>query len=164
LYFSRHFLYIIEVSPKEAKMKKWLILIPVLVMGLSVLACGSISPPETCGDEIGGVADETLFGEYFESMELVNANTWQPGAQGENGMEFAEGEALLIMFDARTEVQVRACIQHTVGGGEIAFDDSVSFQAGSNEFQIGSFVPGPYVIRIIVGNTLVKNFQFVINE
>lgn len=145
-------------------MKKWLILIPVMILGLSVLACGSISPPETCGDEIGGVADETLFGQYFESMELVNANTWQPGIEGENGTEFAEGESLLIMFDARTEVQVRACIQHTVGGGEIAFDETVSFPVGSNEFQIGSFAPGTYVIRIIVENTLVKNFPFVIVE
>jgi len=143
-------------------MRKLTIALPVLVLTLSIIACGTFSPPESCGDEIGGTADEVLFGQYFESMELVSANTYQPGTQGENGVEFAAGEPLLIMFDAKTDVEVRACIQNTVGGGEIAFDQTTSFLGGENEFQVGTFESSNYVIRVIVEGVLVKNFQFVI--
>ncbi len=141
-------------------MKKYAYLFSALTLTLSILACGSFSPPESCGDEIGGTADEALFGQYFESMELVNANTWQPGTQGENGVEFAAGEPLLIMFDAKTDVEVRACIQNTVGGGGIAFDQTSSFSSGENEFSLGVFEPSSYVIRVIVDGVLVKNFPF----
>jgi hypothetical protein len=140
-------------------MKKLIIILPVLLLALSALACGSASPPESCGDAIGGTADETLFGQNFASMELVDANTWQPGAAGENGAQFGQ-EPLLIMFDAKSGVDVRACIQNTRGGGKLAFDQTVSFSAGSNEFPVGSFEPGTYVIRVIVDGVLVKNFPF----
>ncbi|MEW6092999.1 MAG: hypothetical protein AB1531_03440 [Chloroflexota bacterium] len=141
-------------------MRKFTLVLPVFVLTLSVLACGSFSAPESCGDEIGGTADDVLFGQYFESMELVSANTYQPGTQGENGVEFAAGESLLIMFDAKTDVEVRACIQNTIGGGEIAFDQTSSFISGENEFSVGVFEPSNYVIRVIVDGVLVKNFPF----
>jgi hypothetical protein len=142
-------------------MKKWIVILPVLLLVLSILACGSASPPESCGADIGGIANETLFGDNFASMDLVNANTWQPGASGDNGTQFAK-EPLLIMFDARKNVDIRACIQNTQGGGKIAFDETSSFKKGSNEFQLGDFEPGSYVIRVIVDGVLVKNFPFEI--
>ncbi|MCX6035500.1 MAG: hypothetical protein NTV38_11085 [Chloroflexi bacterium] len=145
-------------------MKRANLLLLIFVLVLSILACGTFSPPETCGEDLGGTADEALFGRYFESMELVSGNTWQPGAEGESGMQFPAGESLLIMFDAKSDVQVRACIQHTVGGGKMAFDQTSSFQNGENEFQVGTFEPGPYVIRVIVNGTLVKNLPFSINK
>jgi hypothetical protein len=133
----------------------------LLVLGISMLACGSFGPPESCGENIGGVADETLFGQYFASMELVSANTWQPGEQSENGMIFPAEEPLLIMFDAKSDVEVRACIQNTAGGsGKLALDQALPFLTGTNEFPLGAFQPGGYVIRVIVENTLVKNFPF----
>ena len=141
-------------------MRKFTFVLPVFVLTFSVLACGSFSPPETCGDEIGGTADEVLFGQYFESMELVSATTYQPGTQWENGVEFTAGEPLLIMFDAKIDVEVRACIQNTVGGGQIAFDQASSFTSGENEFSVGVFEPSNYVIRVIVDGVLVKNFPF----
>ena len=140
-------------------MKKLTLLLPVLLLAVSILACGSFSPPEDCGEGIGGTADEALFGEYFASMDLVDANTWQPGPEGENGRQFGQ-DPLLIMFDARSDVEVRACIQNTVGGGKLAFDETQSFAAGSNEFQVGAFEPGHYVIRVIVDGVLVRNFPF----
>lgn len=143
-------------------MKKLTFILPLLALTLSALACGSFAPPENCGDEIGGTADEALFGQYFESMELVSGETWQPGSQGENGIEFAEAESLLIMFDAKTDVEVRACIQNTQGGGNLAFDQTTAFSAGENEFPVGAFEPGGYVIRVIVDGVLVKNFPFYI--
>jgi len=118
-------------------------------------------PPASCGDTIGGVADETLFGQYFESMELVSANTWQPGTPGEQGMDFPVDEPLLIMFDTKAEVTIRACIQ-VPGRGDLAFNETVTFAEGSNEFNMGAFDKGGYIIRVIVDETLVKNFPFSI--
>jgi hypothetical protein len=140
-------------------MKKLTIVLPILFLVLAALACGSFSPPEDCGAGIGGTANEALFGDNFASMELVDANTWQPGDPGENGVQFGQ-DPLLIMFDAKGDVTVRACIQNTQGGGKLAFDQTASFSSGSNEFQIGSFEPGNYVIRVIVDGVLVKNFPF----
>ncbi|KAF0106783.1 MAG: hypothetical protein FD146_2375 [Anaerolineaceae bacterium] len=141
-------------------MKKLPLILPALLLALSILACGSFSPPESCGDEIGGTANETLFGENFESMELVSAGDWQPGAQGENGVQFAGQEPLLLMFDAKADVDVRACIQNTQGGGQLAFDQTAFFSEGTNVFPVGAFEPGNYVIRVIVDGALVKNFPF----
>ncbi|MBM3153429.1 MAG: hypothetical protein FJZ96_14700 [Chloroflexi bacterium] len=143
-------------------MKKLISTLPILFLILSALACGSFSPPEDCGEGIGGTADEALFSQYFESMELVRASDWQPGTPGENGVEFAEGENLLVMFDVKSGVEVRACIQNTQGGGQLAFDQTSSFSEGSSEFPVGSFDPGAYVIRVIVDGALVKNFPFTV--
>jgi len=145
-------------------MKRENLILLIFALVLSILACGTFSPPESCGEDFGGTADEALFGRYFESLELVSGNTWQQGVDGESGMQFPVGEPLLIMFDAKSAVQIRACIQHTVGGGKLAFDQTSSFQTGENEFQIGTFEPGPYVVRVIVDGTLVKNLSFSINK
>ena len=96
-------------------------------------------------------------------MDLVDAVTWQPGTSGENGTVFSNDEDLLIMFDAAENVEIRACIQQTVGAGQIAFDQTNAFQSGSNEFALGNFDPGTYVIRVIVDGILVRNFPFQVD-
>ena len=61
-----------------------LIVVSVL-FALTVLACGSMSPPESCGERVGGTADESLFAKHYRSMDLVDEATGQAGAEGEEG-------------------------------------------------------------------------------
>lgn len=133
----------------------------VLALALAALACGSFAPPESCGETIGGTADEAAFAQYFESMELLNQATGQPGSQGEEGMEFASSDALVIRVVSKSEVLVRACIQSRSGGGKIPFDQSMTLPSGEGFFPIGTVPPGTYVVRVIVDDTLVKNLPFV---
>ncbi|MEW6718784.1 MAG: hypothetical protein AB1345_14955 [Chloroflexota bacterium] len=134
----------------------------IAFMVITALACGSFAPPESCGENIGGTADEVKFAQYFESMELVNQSTGQPGQEGEEGMEFAKGDTLAIRVASKSEVAVRACVQSRTGGGKIPFDQTQTLSQGQGTFSIGTLEPGSYVIRVIVNDTLVKNFPFVV--
>ncbi|HSB88947.1 MAG TPA: hypothetical protein VLD63_02860 [Anaerolineales bacterium] len=122
-------------------------------------AC-SFGPPPSCGDNIGGTADTVVFDQYFNSMALVSHATGQTGPEGDSGSQFAQGDQLEIQIDAKSAVDVRACIQPTSGGNKIAFDQTQSMSQGPNVFPVGAFDKGTYVIRVIVGDTLVKNFPF----
>ncbi len=139
-------------------MKTVRLLIVFAFLSTALGAC-RFGPPASCGENIGGVADEALFGQYFESMELVSATTWQPGTPGEQGVDFSIDEPLLIMFDAKSDVTIRACIQ-VPGRGNLALNETQSFSEGSNEFNLGAFAKGSYIMRVIVDETLVKNFPF----
>lgn len=130
------------------------------VLGLLIGAC-SFGPPPSCGEDIGGTADTAAFDKNFTSMALVNQSTGQSAREGENGMEFAQGDNLAIQLDAKSKVTVRACIQPRSGGNAISFDETQTFSQGQGAFAVGAFEPGAYVIRVIVDNTLVKNFPFV---
>ena len=127
---------------------------------LTLLACGPLSPPESCGD-YGGTADEGLFDEYFISMGLFYATSSMPGEIGVEGeIQFNPDAELAINFESVKDVSVRACIQERKGGGKIVFDEVASFPAGEGSFFLGSCTSGGYVIRVIVDETLVKNFPF----
>jgi len=128
---------------------------------LSLLAAGcSFGPPPSCGDEIGGIADASLFDEHFNRMLLVSQTSGQPGPDGDNGVMFAQDEPLVIQTDAKFEVAIRACVQPTSGQDEIPFDQTQTLPLGPGEFPIGTYSAGQYVVRVIVDNTLVKNFSF----
>ena len=131
----------------------------LVILGSLAAAC-SFGPPPSCGDEIGGTADTATFDQYFNSMTLVAKTTGQPGPQGDAGPQFAQGEPLAIQVDARAEVTLRACIQPMGGQKEISFDKTQTLSPGLGTFELGPFEPGTYVIRVIIGNTLVKNFPF----
>jgi hypothetical protein len=125
---------------------------------LSILAAGcSFGPPPSCGDNIGGVADTALFDQYFHSMVLVSQTTGEPGLEGNDGAQFAQGDPLVIRTDAKSEVAVRACVQ---GRDEIPLDQTQTVPLGPGEFPIGSYSTGGYVVRVIVDGTLLKNFPF----
>ncbi len=126
---------------------------------VTATACTS-GPPPSCGEDIGGVADPATFDQYFGAMGLVNRTTGQPGPDGEQGSQFAQADPLAIEADVRAAVEVRACVQPLSGGGELAFDGTRMLGPGSGQVELGAFSPGAYVVRVIVGGTLVKNLPF----
>jgi len=135
--------------------------LPVIVIVLSfVLTSCSFGPPASCGDNIGGTADTTKFDQYFTTMALVNQDG-ETGSSGDNGMEFTAADILELRADTLSDVDVRACVQN-FNGQPIAFDQTSQFTSGASGVSLGSFEQGSYVIRVIVDDTLVKNFPFSI--
>jgi hypothetical protein len=134
-------------------------LVLVVAAGGLASACSG-GPPKGCGDDIGGTADEALFGQHFSSMSLVSQVTGQPGQDSDNGAEFDKADILTIQADAKAEVAVRACVQFRSGGGDVPFDQTRTLAQGPGSLDLGTFEPGSYVVRVIVGGTLVKNFPF----
>jgi hypothetical protein len=130
------------------------VLVIVFITGIILTSC-SFGPPPSCGDNIGGTADTA-------KMNLVYESSGQPGQDGENGMQFSNGEPLIIQVDSKSEVSLRACIQPLSGGKEITLDETTSLSKGSGSVSIGALKTGTYVIRVILDNTLVKNFPFVV--
>jgi hypothetical protein len=132
-----------------------------LMLGLT--ACGSFSPPESCG--VGGTADEAKFAQHFRWMEIVNEATGSPGEPAqEGGSQFTSSNRLTITTDSTNEVSLRACIAERKGGGEITFDKTHDLAAGSGSIPLGSFEPGSYVVRVIVDGILVRNLPFSITR
>ena len=138
-----------------------LVLICALLV-LTVLACGSLSPPESCGEGVGGTADEGVFAEHFSLMELVDEATGQPGPEGEEGPRFASTAALSLAMESLSEASMQICVQERRGGGKVAFNQSLTVPSGAGAAALGTFDPGNYVIRVIVDGILVRNFPFVI--
>jgi len=137
-----------------------LLVVACVVLGLLVSACGA---PESCGENIGGTADEAAYAQRFARMALVNEGTGQPGAADpEGGVQFAAADRLAIQVESLAEVTVRACVQERKGGGKIALNQSQTVGQGEDSFALGSFERGSYVVRVIVDGTLVKNLPFVV--
>ncbi len=135
--------------------------IPLMIC-MVLAACSSFGPPESCGENIGGTADQTKFAQFFTSMQLINQTTGVPGLEGENGAQFAPNDSLVIQVETLSDIPVRVCIQHMGGDNKISFDQTNTLSQGQADFSIGPFELGNYVIRVIVDNTLVKNFPFEI--
>ncbi len=133
------------------------------VLLLSLLACGSLAPPESCGEGIGGSADEATFARYFTQMSLAHSQSGAPGEEDpDGGTRFPSGSALAVQSAALSEVSLRVCVQERKGGGKIAFDQSQDLAPGENSFHVGIFPSGMYVARVIVNGTLVQNLPFSI--
>ncbi len=130
------------------------------ILVISSLAACSFGPPESCGETIGGVADTAKFDQYFSRMAFITQEGME-GTPGDNGVEFSTSDNLELRADVLTDVTVRLCIQGMTSGS-IAFDQTQSFTAGASGMGVGSFEPGTYVMRVIVEDTLVKNFPFTI--
>lgn len=133
----------------------------ILVLVLFAAAC-TFGPPPSCGDTIGGTADTVQFDRYFSGMTLISQATGQAGAPGDDGPQFAQGEDIAIQIESIADVTVRACVQPRTGAKDLPFDQSQTFTTGQGVFPIGSLAPGSYVIRVIVDDTLVRNFPFVV--
>lgn len=132
----------------------------VLAIGMG---CGSFSPPASCGENLGGLADQTVFEQNFSAMQLVNQATGLPGpADSESDASFAQGETVAISYSAVSAGTLRACVQERTGGGGIPLDQTFEFDEGEGTLALGSFEPGNYVVRAIIGETLVRNLTFTI--
>jgi hypothetical protein len=131
----------------------------LLGIGFLLYAC-SFGSPESCGENIGGTADTAKFDQYFIQMALVN-QSGVSGTEGENGMEFTSTDSLELRADTKSDVAVRACVQN-LSKGPITFDETHDLTIGSDGFALGVFETGNYVVRVIVNDTLVKNFPFSI--
>lgn len=143
--------------------KHRLLTVICVALGLIASACGSFSPPESCGEGIGGTADEAKFAQHFTLMELVNEATGQPGPlDAEGGLQFAATDRLAIRTESLAEISVQACVQERKGGGKIPFNQTQTVGQGADSFSLGSFAPGSYVVRVIVDGVLVKNLPFVV--
>ena len=146
---------------KEIEMNKSrIITIIVAVLFLSFSTSCNFGPPPSCGENIGGVANNEVFSTYFSDMVLIDQSTGQTGTSGENGLEFQKSSKLGIQYEAISEVTLRACIQPMGGSSTIAFDQSKALSTGQGQFELDAFESGNYVIRVIVGDTLIKNFPF----
>ena len=138
--------------------KRWYIGVSIILM-LVLTACGSFSPPESCG--VGGTADETKFAQHFTWMEIVNEATGSPGeSDPEGGFQFTSSDPLAITTDNINEVSLRACVAERKGGGKIPLDKTQDLSSGSGSISLGSFEPGSYVVRVIVDGILVRNIPF----
>jgi len=136
---------------------------PAAFLLLTVLACGSVAPPESCGDNIGGTPDEAVFAQHFTAMELVNEATGFAGPpDSESQATFGPAETIAISYSAVGEGSLRACVQERAGGGGIPFDQTSSFVEGEGSLTLGSFPAGTYVIRAIVADALVRNLTFTV--
>lgn len=128
-----------------------------------LVACGSFGPPKSCGEGIGGSADEALFSQYFSSMDLVREATGEtPQETGDNGVIFSREDGLAIAVDAKKAVEIRACAQERTGGGGIPMDKTFPVNSGNGSLPLGEFKSGSYVIRMIVDGKLVRNLTFEI--
>lgn len=127
------------------------------------VACGSLGPPASCGENIGGSPDPSTFAQHFASMKLVNADTGVAGPpDSESEASFGQGETLAIQYSAVSPGSLRACVQERTGGGGIPFDQTHAFASGDGTMSLRSFGPGTYVVRAIVGDMLVRNLTFTI--
>jgi hypothetical protein len=140
----------------------WKIVLVFSLLGLMISACGSFGPPQSCGDNIGGTADQAKYAQSFSSMQLINQTTGLTGTEGENGTQFTSSDNLAIQAGTLSNVNIRVCVQHTDSTKPIPFDQTRTLSQGQTDFSIGQLEAGNYVIRVIVDNILVKNFPFEI--
>ncbi len=134
-----------------------------IVLFLMSLACGSLSTLEDCGEGIDGTADEALFGQNFSFMNLVDAETGERGEDGgEDGRLFDADDSLKISFESKSNVTMRICVQERKGGGKVVLNRSVDYFTGEGGFVLGTFPSGNYIVRVIMGDVLVKNLPFTI--
>ncbi len=134
-----------------------LVFIPILMLML-LSSCRALRPPESCG--LGGFANETAYGLYFDNLDLLDVEG-NPGKPDRDGVpRFDEGQAINLWLQIKTDSRVRICVEETRGGGEIAYDEIVSMKTGQSAVTFGTLERGPYVIRLSIDGTLVKNVPF----
>lgn len=125
-----------------------------------VSSCRALRPPESCG--LGSFANDTAFDLYFSDLDLldVEGNTGEPDRDGTP--RFEEGRAINLWLQVKSDSRVRICVEETRGGGEIAYDETASYSGGQTAVPFGVLERGPYVIRIGIDGTLVRNVPFSI--
>lgn len=134
-----------------------ILLSAVLILSF-VSSCRALRPPDSCG--LGSFANETAYGLYLDDLDLldVSGNTGEPDRDG--APQFEEGEAINLWLQVKSDTRIRICVEETRGGGEIAFDETAAYTTGQNAVTFGVLERGPYVIRISIDGTLVRNIPF----
>jgi hypothetical protein len=133
-------------------------LLVLLMMLVLISSCRALSPPESCG--LGGFANDTAYGLYFSDLDLLDVNG-NPGEPDRDGTpRFEEGSALNLWLQVKSDTRVRICVEETRGGGEIAYDETSALTSGQTAITLGVLERGPYIIRISIDGTLVRNVPF----
>ena len=132
----------------------------LLAASLLLAACGNFGPPPACIEGLGGTADTAAFDAHFASMQLVSADSGEPGGPAEHGTAFAAGETLAINVDSLDAVSLRVCLQ---AAREIPIDQTYELSAGEQTLVLGALdETGMYVVRVIVDGVLVRNLPFTL--
>jgi hypothetical protein len=136
------------------------LVLAISALGLVALACGSIAPPESCANT---GFDEEAFDTFFNNMQIVYANTGEPGelVEGDDrGLRFSIDDQLAVLVDSKGEAEVMICVEQRKGGGQIVYNQTHTVQEGESTVPLIAFDSDPYVIRVIVKEILVKNLTF----
>jgi hypothetical protein len=134
-----------------------LIMSIILLLGF-VSSCRALRPPESCG--VGSFANDTGFGLYLDDLDLLDVDG-SPGEPDRDGTpRFEEGQAINLWLQVKSDTRIRICVEETRGGGEIVYDETSSFSSGQSAVTFGVLERGPYVIRISIDGTLVRNVPF----
>ena len=142
-------------------MKRIKLIIPLLILTVISAACNAFGEPESCGETIGDTPDNDTYVEYFTSMILVNENSGAPVYEDLDGVVvYRATDKLAIDITTHEAVSVQVCVQERENGGKIAFNQTVELIPGFALIYMGGFEPGRYDVRVIVEDTLIKNFPF----
>jgi hypothetical protein len=85
-----------------------------------------------------------------------------PRIHTEAGPTFLQDTSVSIQVESTESIEVRFCVEERRGGGEISFDEVRTISGGVTIVSLESFVPGSYVIRVILDDVLVRNLPFVV--
>lgn len=134
------------------------ILISSLLLLSLLSSCRALRPPESCG--LGSFANDTGFGLYLDDLDLLDVEG-RPGEPDRDGTpRFEEGQAINLWLQVKSDTRIRICVEETRGGGEIVYDETTSFTSGQRAVPFGVLERGPYVIRIGIDGTLIRNIPF----
>ena len=64
---------------------------------------------------------------------------------------------------SKTDVLLQVCISERKGGGSVVYNENHSVTPGEQRIALGSFGRNPYVMRVGVDETLVKNLPFSVD-
>lgn len=130
----------------------------LLAMLLMAAACGA--PTQQAKEcSAGGSADDAVFAQHFSQMEFGSGSA----STGEGGQEFASSEAVVVVAAAKGETATRFCAQERGRLSTVVYDQTHSLSNGESRTSLGVFEKkGDYVIRVSVGQTLVRNFTFTV--
>jgi len=131
----------------------------ILLVLLFAVSC-DVGPPRECDVEISDSADEELFSQYFSNMSLADEKGFEGIPHDEYGVVFDPSIPLVVSFNALKSGSIKFCVQSRSGSKFIPATRDAIFEAGSSSITISNFMDGSYVIRVIVEDTLVKNFSF----
>lgn len=131
-----------------------------MIVVLATIAAACEGPTEQAKEcTAGGAADEAMFAQHFSQMSFGNGEA----PTGEGGQEFVPSESVVIDTVARTETATRFCAQERSRLGTVVYDREHSLPVGESRTDLGSFQEkADYVIRVSVGDVLVKNLAFTV--
>ncbi|MHB9031956.1 MAG: hypothetical protein ACYC6L_02800 [Anaerolineae bacterium] len=134
----------------------------IAILALVLSGCGGSPTPVSCGVTSEGAPNLERFQANYNSIVLISKTTGQPGAVGTDGAAmFTADEPISVRIDAKTGgMMLRFCIQKTDSNGKISYDESVATVSGQNDYDIGTFAAGTYVIHVTERNVLIANLPF----